>query len=169
MLFRRFAVAVALLIAGLFSQAPEFVQQYSQRLGGAIDELQDVVARFDQDAANQSLSRQQGIARLEANPDALVQARGRDVETSAARLARLERQREAFSVSGPLSRYTVFVEDFDRRVAAGTYAAFSPAVPVTVAGLGAAAIGFALGWVGVRLLAWPMRRHRRLASGHQSA
>lgn len=161
MLFRRLAVAVALLVAGLASQAPEFVQQYSQRLGGAIDELRGIVARFDQEAANQSLSREGGIARLEANPDPLAQGRGRDMAGTAARLASLERQREAFAVAGPLSRYTVFAEDFDPRVASGTYAAFAPALPVTLAGLVAAMIGFGLGWIGTHLLAWPMRRHRR--------
>ena len=39
MLFRRLAAGVALLVAALASQLPEFTQQYSQRLGGAIDEL----------------------------------------------------------------------------------------------------------------------------------
>ncbi|MDX7951873.1 DUF2937 family protein [Lichenihabitans sp. Uapishka_5] len=161
MLFRRMAVAIALLVAGLASQAPEFVQQYGQRLGGAIDELQAIVARFDQEASNQALSRQQGIARLENNADPLAQARGRDLDATAARLASLQRQREAFAVAGPLSRYTVFAEDFDRQVAAGTYAAFAPAVPVTLGGLIAAAVGFLLGWGGMHLLAWPMRHRRR--------
>ncbi len=161
MLFRRVAFAVALLVAGLASQIPEFVQQYSQRLGGAIDELQDIVARFDQEAANQSLSRTQGIARLEANPDPLAQSRGRDMEGTAARLAALQRQRDAFAVAGPLSRYTVFAEDFDPRVAAGAYGTFEPAVPITQAGLIAAVIGFVLGWVATRVLTWPLRRRHR--------
>ena len=160
MLFRRFAVAIALLVAALASQAPEFVQQYSQRLGGAIDELTAIVARFDQEAATQGLSRPQGIARLEGNADPLAQGRGRDMEATASRLASLERQREAFAVAGPLSRYTVFAEDFDPQVARGTYATFAPAVPVTVPGLTAAVIGFALGWAGIHVLAWPARRWR---------
>ena len=113
MLFRRLAVAIALIVAGLASQAPEFVQQYGQRLGGAIDELRSIVARFDQEATNQSLTRDQGIARLESNPDPLAQGRGRDMQGTVARLASLERQRDAFAVAGPLSRYTVFAEDFD--------------------------------------------------------
>lgn len=161
MLFRRFAVAVALLVAALASQAPEFVQQYSQRLGGAIDELNGIVARFDQDVAAEGLSRPQGIARLEANADPLAQGRGRDMDATASRLASLERQRDAFAVAGPLSRYTVFAEDFDPQVARGTYAGFAPAVPVTVAGLTAAVIGFAVGWTGMHLLAWPVRHRRR--------
>ncbi len=161
MLFRRLAVAIALIVAGLASQAPEFVQQYGQRLGGAIDELRSIVAPFDQEATNQSLTRDQGIARLESNPDPLAQGRGRDMQGTVARLASLERQREAFAVAGPLSRYTVFAEDFDGPVAAGTYADFSPALPVTIAGLVAAVIGFGLGWIGTHLVAWPVRHRRR--------
>lgn len=161
MLFRRFAVAIALLVAALASQAPEFVQQYSQRLGGAIDELKGLVARFDQDTATEGLSRQQGIARLESNADPLAQGRGRDMDATASRLASLERQRDAFAVAGPLSRYTVFAEDFDPQVARGSYASFEPAVPVTPAGLVAAVIGFALGWTGMHLIAWPLRHSSR--------
>lgn len=42
--------AVSLVFAGLFSQAPEFSQQYYQRIGGAIDELQRGRQQFDENA-----------------------------------------------------------------------------------------------------------------------
>jgi hypothetical protein len=160
MLFRRFAVAIALLVAGLFSQAPEFVQQYAQRLGGAIDELRAAVARFDQEAANQSLSRQQGIARLEANADPLAQNQGHDMEGTVARLDRLERQREALAVAGPVSRYVVVLDGFDRQVAAGTYRDFAPALPVTTAGLLAAVFGFVMSWLLMHGVVQPFRRRQ---------
>lgn len=44
-------VLVFLIIASsavLFSQAPEFAQQYRQRLGGAIDELTTSIQSFDE-------------------------------------------------------------------------------------------------------------------------
>jgi len=44
-----------LALAG--SQIPEFAQQYRQRLGGAIDELNRMIAQFDSEAAGQSLTR----------------------------------------------------------------------------------------------------------------
>ena len=45
-------VRIVAVGCGLFggivaSQGPEFSQQYRQRLGGAIDELKQVIARFD--------------------------------------------------------------------------------------------------------------------------
>ena len=45
MILRRLAFAVSLLLGALASQLPEFAQQYRQRLGGAIDELQRIVAQ----------------------------------------------------------------------------------------------------------------------------
>jgi hypothetical protein len=161
MLFRRFALAVALLAAALASQCPEFVQQYTQRLGGAIDELRAIVARFDQEASTRSLSRADAIARLESNPDPLAEDRGRDMEATVARLDRLERQRDGFAAAGPLSRYAVFLENFDRQTAAGTYADFSPAIPATLGGLVAAIVGFVLGLLGLHGAALPFRRRHR--------
>lgn len=161
MLFRRVAVALALLVAGLASQLPEFTQQYSQRLGGAIDELRGLIARFDQEAANQSLSRQQGIVRLEANPDPLAQGRGRDLDATVARAERLERQRDAFSTAGPLSRYAVLAEDFDTRIASRAYADFQPAIPVTTAGAVASILGFVVGWLAIHAVALPIRRRNQ--------
>jgi hypothetical protein len=40
-------VAISLVFAALFGQAPEFAQQYAQRLGGAIDELDRIERHFD--------------------------------------------------------------------------------------------------------------------------
>lgn len=165
MLFRRFAVAIALLTAAVFSQAPEFVQQYAQRLGGAIDELAAAVARFDQESANQSLSRQQGIDRLAANPDPLAQDRGHDMAATVARLDRLQRQREALGNAGPVARYVVMLDSLDGQVAAGTYRDFAPALPVTLAGLLAAATGFAGSWLILHGAAQPFRRRRWRARG----
>ena len=76
MIGRRFALALGLLLAVVTSQLPEFVQQYRQRLGGALDEVRQVIAAFDSEAQAQALSREAGIARLETNPDPLAQARG---------------------------------------------------------------------------------------------
>ena len=51
------ALIVGVVFGGAFSQAPEFAQQYRQRLGGALDELTAIVQRFDQDAARAGLDR----------------------------------------------------------------------------------------------------------------
>lgn len=161
MLARRFALALGLLLAVVFSQVPEFVQQYRQRLGGAADELKRIVAQFDEEASAQSLSRDAGIARLRASADPLVQARGADLQLAVDRERRLEAQDRAFAEAGPLGRYWVFAERFDPELAGRTYAIFQPAVPVTPAGFVAGAAGFILGYGGVRAAASRFRRRGR--------
>lgn len=161
MMARRLALAIGLSLAAVFSQLPEFVQQYRQRLGGAVDELRRVVAQFDREARAQSLDRVAAVARLEGNPDPLVQARGRDVTETADRERRLEAQDRAFADAGPLDRYWAFAERFDPDIARQAYAAYQPAVPVTTAGFVAGAIGLVLGYGGTHVAAAPFRRRRR--------
>ena len=161
MLFRRFAAAIALVVAGLVSQLPEYTQQYRQRLGGAIDELVAMVTQFDREATAQSLTREQGIQRLEQSSDPLVQGRGSAIEGSAERIDRLSRQRDAFRTAGPVSQYAVLAESLDTGIAQRTLTDFEPALPVTAAGLIAAVLGFAIGWVLTHLAATPFRRRPR--------
>ena len=160
MLARRLATAIGLLLAVVFSQVPEFVQQYRQRLGGAVDELKRIVAQFDAEASAQSLSRDAGIARLRANADPLAQARGADLHIALDRERRLDAQDRAFETAGPLGRYWVFVERLDPELASRTYAVYRPAVPVTAPGFAAAAVGFVAGYGAVRAMAAPFGRRR---------
>ncbi|MEO1364377.1 MAG: DUF2937 family protein, partial [Pseudomonadota bacterium] len=60
-------IARALMLAGGFagaaltSQFPEYSQQYTQRLGGAVDALAEVVADFDASARAEGLSREAAL------------------------------------------------------------------------------------------------------------
>ncbi len=158
MIFRRFAFAIGLLAAALASQLPEYTQQYRQRIGGAIDELSGLIATFDGEAAAQSVNREQAIAHLRASPDPLVQGRGLDMADTVTRRDRLQLQKDAFVAAGPFSQYAVLAEDVDPGVARRALADFQPAVPVTLAGFAAGAVGLVLGWMLTHALAWPIRR-----------
>lgn len=163
MIFNRFAMFMALLFGLLTSQLPEFAQQYKQRLGGAIDELQHVLQRFDADAAQQGMDRTQGIAQLEAQPDAFVRGRGVQMSEIETRLVRLEQQMQDFNDAKPLGELTALVENFDTGVAQAAYADFTPALPVTTGGIVSGLVGFAGGLSLLHLCAWPARRRRRMA------
>lgn len=164
MLGRRFALAVGLFGAVALSQLPEFVQQYRQRLGGALDELKRIVAQFDAEAAAQSLGRDAGIARLRANADPLARARGGDLQAAVDRERRLDAQERGFADAGPVDRYWVFVERFDPELAAQAYAIYQPAIPTTPAGAVAGAAGLVAGYGAARAAATPFRRRRRPAA-----
>ena len=129
MLSRTLALAVGLTAGLAASQAPEFSQQYRQRLGGAIDELQTVVGRFDQDARQYGLDRSAAIARLSGNVDPLAQKRAQDARLNAERLEELVTQRNAMTEAGPFKRVFVMMSDPDPAVLRGTVGQFEPAVP----------------------------------------
>ena len=160
MLSRTLAFATGLLGAVAASQVPEFGQQYRQRLGGAIDELQSAMERFDADARASQLGRAEAIARLRGNPDDLARRRGVDAESSAARLQALERQRDRMRAAGPFGRIGAMVQDTDTLVMRGAFQSFEPAVPTTSEGAVAAGLGFLGGYGLVRLAAAPFRRRR---------
>ncbi|MEE7476960.1 hypothetical protein MHIMP23_11645 [Methylobacterium hispanicum] len=74
--FRTLGLALGLLGGGVAAQAPEFAQQYAQRLGGAVDELRREVASLDADARATGNTRDGAVDRMRGNPDELVARRG---------------------------------------------------------------------------------------------
>lgn len=158
-LFRTLGLAIGLMGALVASQAPEFSQQYGQRLGGALDEMRRVVGRFDADAAASGQGRDGAIVRMEGDADRFIRDRGAAARGDAERLERLERQRNAFEqATGPLSRLFAILQQPDPDLSRATYRDYKPAVPATEEGVLTAAIGFFLGWGLFRLLASGSRR-----------
>ena len=140
------------------SQGPEYAQQYRQRLGGAVDELRRVVARFDADAQATGQSREAAIDRLRGNPDRLTSLQGDAMRANVQRLDHLEGQRLAFADAGPFARLSLLVREGDTDLARAAWRDFEPAVPTTQEGFATAALGFALAYVLSRLVGVPMRR-----------
>jgi hypothetical protein len=158
MLIPRLSFAFAILSAVAASQLPEFAQQYRQRLGGAIDELNREVVQFDADADAAHLTPEGAIDRLRQNADSLAQRRGDAMVYAVERLGRLERQRDSFATAGPLLRVAVMMRDFDVPIASRAFENFEPAVPTTSESFVCMAIGFVAGGGLVRLLGLPFRR-----------
>lgn len=161
MLVRRLALAIGLLCALIGSQLPEFAQQYRQRLGGALDELNRIVAQFDAEAEAQSLTRAQGIERLKGNADSLASERGVAIERDIERAGRLARQKEAFQNGGPVTRLAALIADFDAATTGQAIADFEPAVPITFEDFIIAGLALVLGVAATHLVAWPIRRRLR--------
>ncbi|WP_106751522.1 DUF2937 family protein [Pannonibacter carbonis] len=149
MLARSFVIAVGILAGVTSSQLPEFAQQYRQRLGGAIDALQQVMAVTAEDAARNGLDVDGALARLKGSSDPLVAAQGRSLEDMREKLANMRAQRDAFAQSDEFGRLLLFLTSADPDVARGTYEDFEPAVPATAEGVVTALLG---GLAGVGLL-----------------
>src|SRR5580658_8195694 len=112
MFARRLALAIAVLAGLIGSQGPEFAQQYRQRLGGALEELNRVIVEFDAEAQRQNLTPAEGLSRLEANADPLARQRGEDMAETIDRAQRLSEQLRAIDSGGPLTRLYVVARDF---------------------------------------------------------
>ena len=161
MIVRRLALFVALVVGFAMTQLPEFVEQYRQRLGGAIDELSAVIARFDADSAQQSLTEAGGIDRLKANPERFVQQRGEQMEENVERLQRLRDAQARFKSDGPVTRLMTFATDYDGRLARGTFRDFEPAVPASVEAFVLGFVGFLFGGSIAHLAGRPFRGRPR--------
>jgi hypothetical protein len=161
MFTRRLAAAIGLLFALFGMQGPEFGQQYRQRLGGALDELKRVVSAFNADAAKQSITPVEAIARLEGNPDPLAQARGAAIESDIVRRDKLQKAFDAMQGAGPVQRIAAMALDFDPAIGNDTLQNFEPAAPLTSEALLAGALGLVIGWSGTHICAWPIRRRWR--------
>jgi hypothetical protein len=161
MLIRRLALFFAMLFGVIGAQFPEYAQQYRQRLGGAVDELNTIIARFDADAAQNGLSESQGVLRLEDNPDAFVRARGEQMKDVIARRDKLRKQAQDFIDAGHFTRVWDLTTQADPYIAWRAYQSFEPGVPVTMEGFVSAVIGFVIGGGLIRFLGWPIERHHR--------
>jgi hypothetical protein len=162
---RRLAVAIGLLFAVVGAQWPEFAQQYRQRLGGALDELNRMIAQFDEQAQSKSLSREQGLERLEHNDDPLARERADAITGDIDRATRLSRQEEAFADSRPIARLIALAQNFDPTTLAQAWRDYSPALPVTPEAFAIGAGALILGWSLTHIVAWPIRKRWQARRG----
>lgn len=146
---RTVALGVGLVGAVTTSQLPEFAQQYTQRLGGAVDELRQSVAAFERDAAAAGVSLRDAIARLKANPDELAQRRGVAAEATVGRYEALRPHYERMTQAQGLERALALAGSPANDIARRTFDDFKPAVPLTTDGVVAGAVGFLLGLMAV--------------------
>jgi hypothetical protein len=165
MILRALALTGGLIGGGAASQFPEFAQQYTQRLGGAVDALAQVVADFDASASAEGLTRDQALALMQGTD--FIERRQADMARTFDRYDRLRADLAILETSGPFMRayHATLLTDGD--VARAAMATFEPAVPINFAGLTFAGSGFVAGliamWAALRVVLWPFRRNRRRA------
>jgi hypothetical protein len=162
MFARRLALAIAVLAGLIGSQGPEFAQQYRQRLGGALEELNRIVSEFDAEVRGENLTRAEGLKRLEDNDDPLARKRGVDMTEAIERAKRLDDEIQAMNSAGPLMRLYVVATNFDPEIAHGTLDNYEPAEPLSLGAVMAGGVAALWGWAATRLIAWPFRRRSRL-------
>ena len=124
----------------VFSQAPEFMQQYLQRLGGRLDEA---LRHLDE---VRSIALQSGIA---------ISSEGKPLDAGSAGVAKLlqlandranllQAAESSLRNASILTRPFVFIKNCDWETAKATLHVYKPAVPTTLEGLSYALVGMAV-------------------------
>ena len=126
------------------SQAPEFFQQYLQRLGGHLDEARLALARYEVVARESGITLRQLIDTTRAQPAEPVAKLGDVIAESLARVETLSAAEAALREASLWERPFVFLRHVDASIAARTWEVFKPAVPVTAEGLVYAGVGMVL-------------------------
>jgi hypothetical protein len=160
---------LCVLGAVAFSQVPEFIQQYLQRLGGHLDEARRQLAQFQESAARSGLTLGQLIEKTSANAEPAVARLGGVMQGTAVRVDELTAADAAIRHASVWTRPLVFLRHLDFGIARATWGIFRPAVPTTPEGLLYAGLG-ALGLLAVYRFGviWPVRRARRARAAQKS-
>lgn len=157
----------------VFSQIPEFMQQYLQRLGGHLDEARRQLAQFTQVATQSGLTLDRLITQTSVNGDPAVARLSSVMTESVERVTTLESAQSALLHASVWSRPFVFLQHLDHSIARATWTVFKPAIPTTVEGLIYAGCGMlvllGLYHVGLKypvtVASRSRRRRRALAAG----
>lgn len=142
------------------SQLPELTQQYRQRLHGALQELGQVVAEFEADAARHEMERDEALALYENGDDLFLQDRSLSMRRTIDRLEHLDRQSTRLAELPLALRPLAVFTDPDATVLKGAMSDFEPAVPLTVHGMVWTVSGLLAGFGLYKVLAFPFRRRR---------
>ncbi|WP_039020118.1 DUF2937 family protein [Halocynthiibacter namhaensis] len=160
MFLRVIAFAGGLAGAAGFSQFPEFSQQYLQRLGGAVEALEQVVADFDASAVAEGLSREAALDQMRGT--AFLERRRDDMQDTISRFTGLRGDLEALESRSAWGRAAAGWRFGDAELISDTSKAFRPGLPLTLEGAGFAGAGFLTGWALLlaffAVLSWPFRR-----------
>ncbi|WDR06913.1 DUF2937 family protein [Devosia rhodophyticola] len=148
------------------SQFPEYAQQYTQRLGGAVDELAGIVAEFDRAAAEGGLDRAQALERFEQSDDSFLAGRGNAMVATLDRYQQLSQTLVRIENASAFERLQLLPDFMDSDIGGRTLEVFKPAVPVTFEGFAYAGGGLVAGYglfSGLlALLSLPFRRRHRI-------
>ena len=85
---------LSVAFALVFCQAPEFMQQYYQRIGGAADELHRIVEHFAEDSRRSRYEPSAALGIMSNNSERLVRDQATRMKENIAQRDRLREQQE---------------------------------------------------------------------------
>lgn len=100
----------------LGSQVPTFTDAYGQRLGGAVDEVQAIVAQYREIARSQSIPFEEYRVRMRGNSDPAVSDTGTEIDRQVAREQVLSAHGAAFAEAGIWTRPMLLLTEGDPQI-----------------------------------------------------
>lgn len=167
---------VCILGAVGLSQGPEFIQQYTQRLGGHLDEARRQLEQFARMAGELGMTLDGLVEHSAQGADPVSVKFGEVVVATRERVEALAVAEQSLRDASLWERPFVFLRHLDWQIAERTWQAYKPAVPTTLEGLvyGGVGLVIALGlYCGISELAvsgikrW--RRKREMAKAEAEA
>ena len=119
-------------LALALSQFPEYAQQYTQRLGGAVDELRVITEEFDRAASAGGLGRDAALARYNSSNDEFLAGRGTSMTATFQRFEQLDATLQQIQGANAIERFQSLPAYLDSDIGQRTLANYKPAVPVTI-------------------------------------
>ncbi len=141
LLDRLFAVAGALL----FSQAPQFFQQYSHRLAGHVSELQVLISNIQTAAARTGKGLSEYVYKFTQHADVDFSSQGEMMNGIISRHIDLKKALISMQDATALSRPFHFLQSFNLEIAQSTLRDFQPGLLITAEGLAYALVGMGVG------------------------
>jgi hypothetical protein len=139
------------------AQVPRFIQEYEQRLGGALQEATRQLDEFRRNAEAAGLSFNEYQARHLDSPDTALRATGRTIQGSVARVADLREQLQRLADATKFVKPVVLARTYDASLLGATWQLFAVTATFDPA---FGAIGLAIGWL-LNVLLWALVPRRR--------
>lgn len=142
------------VVAGAFigSQLPSFIQQYTQRLSGHVEELSRMVNTLRQAAAQSDKTLEQYIAKFISSSDPDFSKQGEFMQSMVVRWQELSISLRQLNETTLWNKSLVFFKGWSSDIVKATFASFQPSLSLTVEGFAYTAIGFFIGYLAYRAL-----------------
>lgn len=143
-----------ILVAGafIFSQAPQFIQQYTQRLGGHVAEIQYHIHRLQEAALLVNKTLPEYINKFLQSSEIEFRTQGLLMEQMLNRSLDLKVALESLQNATVWNKPFVFVEYFYFDIAQGTWINFQPGLSYTLEGILYIILGMCIGQVLISIL-----------------
>ena len=153
---------IAILVGAIGgSQVSRFVQEYEQRLGGALQEATRQLAEYRRVADAAGLSFADYLDRLRSSPDPSVSGTGQTIAATDLRTSELAAQARTLDQTSRLLKPVVLLRQHDPELLRATWSQFEPTLTLDPS---FAALGILLCWL-LNALLWALSRRRRIARG----